>query len=544
MAAELGTARVNQGRESMDTTIDSRSYITVTGGTLMVLSAETGRPIGAPVAVGAESCIVGRNRHSHVVLDDRRVSTSHCELIATDRGVLLRDLESKNGTYVNQVRLESGSSVYLSVDSRIRCGETWLEFRCAESERVPISRADSFGALVGRSVPMRRLYAQLASLRSHELSVLVTGETGTGKELVAQAIHRSSVRSGGPLVVVDCTTIPSSLAESVLFGHEKGAFTGAVSRHVSPFLAAHGGTLFFDELGELPLDIQPKLLRALETRQIQSVGSNRPVPIDVRVVAATRRNLHAEMNSKQFREDLYYRFAQVVVDVPPLRARTEDIPDLVAHFLAYAGDPGAIDRIDTPSMNRFDSTRLARKRSAATKRRAGGVRTIGRRSHRIYGRTEHASELRRASRPRLVDESLSRAQTGDARRSRARLLLQAPRGDVRQSERDVQAFGAIAFDRAGTLGAPWSPGRGRVMANFRQGWRRFAMLNMALKSLRIRGWAENLPGDLSPPCEYRPKKRMSKRKSRDARLKSLRIRGWVENLPDRRHSANFFRLNA
>jgi integrase len=175
---------------------------------------------------------------------------------------------------------------------------------------------------------MRRLYAQLTSLRSHELSVLITGETGTGKELVAQAIHRSSVRSGGPLIVVDCTTIPSSLAESMLFGHEKGAFTGAVSRHVSPFLAAHGGTLFFDELGELPLDIQPKLLRALETRQIQSVGSNRPVPIDVRVVAATRRNLHAEMNSKQFREDLYYRFAQVVVDMPPLRARAEDIADL------------------------------------------------------------------------------------------------------------------------------------------------------------------------------------------------------------------------
>ena len=193
----------------------------------MVLSAETGRPIGAPVAVGAESCIVGRNRHSHVVLDDRRVSTSHCELIATDRGVLLRDLESKNGTYVNQVRLESGSSVYLSVDSRIRCGGRG-SVPVPESERVPISRADPLAPSSASPFRcLRRLYAQLASLRSHELSVLVTGETGTGKELVAQAIHQSSVRSGGPLVVVDCTTIPSSLAESVLFGHQKGAFTGA-----------------------------------------------------------------------------------------------------------------------------------------------------------------------------------------------------------------------------------------------------------------------------------------------------------------------------
>jgi len=200
---------------------------------------------------------------------------------------------------------------------------------------------------------MRRIYARLASLAPHDLSVLITGETGTGKELVAEALHRASRRAGGPFIVVDCTTIPASLAESRLFGHEKGAFTGAVSRQVSPFVEASGGTIFFDELGELPPEIQPKLLRALEARQIQSVGSTRYQAIDVRVVAATRRNMHDEINSKRFRDDLYHRFAQAIVHVPPLRERAEDIPDLVARFLADLGDPEAVTRIDKPTLDRL-----------------------------------------------------------------------------------------------------------------------------------------------------------------------------------------------
>jgi DNA-binding NtrC family response regulator len=200
---------------------------------------------------------------------------------------------------------------------------------------------------------MRRIYAQLAKMASHDLSVLVTGETGTGKELVARTIHEASRRREGPFVTIDCTTIPASLAESRLFGHEKGAFTGAVGQHTSPFVDAEGGTLFFDELGELPADIQPKLLRALEIRQIQSLGSNRYKPFDVRVIAATRRNLHVEMNAKRFRDDLYYRFAQVVVELPPLREHPGDIPDLVRRFLSDLGDPGAIGRLDQPSLDRL-----------------------------------------------------------------------------------------------------------------------------------------------------------------------------------------------
>jgi len=335
----------------MDTTIKSDQFVEVAGGTLVVLSPETGKPVGDPLPIGPRPCVVGRGDHCSVVLADPRASTSHCELVATDKGVLVRDLDSRNGTHVNQVRLERNSGVYLTADARLRCGQTWLAFQSAGREQVPISTSGAFGPLVGRSVAMRRIYAQLAKIAPHELSVLVTGETGTGKELVAQAIHHASRRREGPFVTLDCTTIPTSLAESKLFGHEKGAFTGAVAKHVSPFLHARGGTLFFDELGELPTDIQPKLLRALEARQIQSVGSNRYETTDVRVVAATRRNMHAEMNAKRFRDDLYYRFAQVVIEVPPLRERPEDIPDLVARFLADLGDPGALGRIDKPTMD-------------------------------------------------------------------------------------------------------------------------------------------------------------------------------------------------
>ena len=337
----------------IDSTVQGDEFIEVTGGALVVLSDEGGAPLGKAVPIGAEPCIVGRGGQCDVVIDDPRASTSHCELVATAKGVLLVDLDSKNGTYVNHVRLERRSAVYLTVDARIRCGQTWLAFRRADRRQVPISASSSFGPLVGRSLAMRRLYAKLGKTASHELNVLVTGETGTGKELVAKAIHAASRRRSGPFVIVDCTTIPASLAESRLFGHEKGAFTGAITRASSPFVEAHGGTIFFDELGELPADIQPKLLRVLEAREVQSIGSNRYQPIDVRIIAATRCNMHAELNAQRFRDDLYYRFAQVIVDVPPLRDRPEDIPDLIAKFLADLGDRSALGRIDGPSMDRL-----------------------------------------------------------------------------------------------------------------------------------------------------------------------------------------------
>jgi DNA-binding NtrC family response regulator len=334
----------------MDTTLKADDFIEVRGGSLSTLG-EGGQPVGQAVVVGPEPCLVGRGDHCKLVLTDPKVSTSHCEVVATSRGVRITDLGSKNGTYVNQVGVEKSHSVYLTTDAQLRIGDTWLLLRVAGQERVPLSTSGSFGPLVGGSATMRRIFAQLASIAPHDLSVLITGETGTGKELVAEAIHAASRRSDRPFVVVDCTAIPASLAESSLFGHERGAFTGASGKQTSPFVEAEGGTIFLDELGELPLELQPKLLRVLEARKIQSVGSRGYRPIDVRVVAATRRDLHNEMNGKNFRDDLYYRVAQTVVEIPPLRAHPEDIPDLVASFLRE--DPGAMARIAAPTFERL-----------------------------------------------------------------------------------------------------------------------------------------------------------------------------------------------
>jgi DNA-binding NtrC family response regulator len=183
--------------------------------------------------------------------------------------------------------------------------------------------------MVGTSPAMRRIFDLLAAIAPTSLSVLLTGETGTGKELAARAIHEASAWRQGPFVVVDCGAIPPSLAESILFGHEKGSFTGAHVARRGALAEADGGTLFLDEIGELPLEAQPKLLRALAERKVQRVGAVGFKPIQVRAIAATHHDLRAEIAEKRFRSDLYYRIAQVQVELPPLRARAEDIPTLI-----------------------------------------------------------------------------------------------------------------------------------------------------------------------------------------------------------------------
>jgi DNA-binding NtrC family response regulator len=192
--------------------------------------------------------------------------------------------------------------------------------------------------MVGRSVAMRRAFALLERAAASDATVLFRGETGTGKEAAAESIHAESRRAGGPFIVVDCGAIPSELLESELFGHEKGSFTGASSARDGAFLAAHGGTLFLDEIGELDLELQPKLLRALERREVKKVGQNRYIPVDVRVVAATNRDLKEEVNARRFRADLYYRLAVLDVVLPPLRERADDLPMLVEHLLGALGD--------------------------------------------------------------------------------------------------------------------------------------------------------------------------------------------------------------
>src|SRR5207245_7711557 len=181
---------------------------------------------------------------------------------------------------------------------------------------LPLADADSFGGLVGRSAIMRELFARLERLVTSDVTVLVTGETGTGKELVAEALHERSRRAGGPFVVVDCGAIAPNLIESELFGHERGAFTGANAARIGAFERADGGTLLLDEVGELALELQPKLLRALESREVRRVGGNRPIPTDIRIIAATNRDLLREVDRGNFREDLYYRLAVATVRVP------------------------------------------------------------------------------------------------------------------------------------------------------------------------------------------------------------------------------------
>jgi transcriptional regulator with GAF, ATPase, and Fis domain len=196
--------------------------------------------------------------------------------------------------------------------------------------------------MIGRSIAMRRVFAILERVAPTDQTVLVEGETGTGKELAAEAVHDESRRSGGAFVVFDCGAISGSLIESELFGHVRGSFTGAVADRPGAFEAASGGTLFLDEVGELPLDLQPKLLRALEQRQIRRVGSNTPRQVDVRIVAATNRALALEVDRGRFREDLYYRLAVIPLRLPPLRERLGDIPLLIHHFeKQFQGRPGS-----------------------------------------------------------------------------------------------------------------------------------------------------------------------------------------------------------
>ena len=275
---------------------------------------------------------VGARRGADLVLNDGKVSRTHFEIRLDATGYRVRDLESTNGTFVSGLRV---NDVYVQPGASIYAGESRLRFDpLDDSVEVALSSADRFGGMVGRSVVMRELFARLATVAPTDATVLVTGETGTGKELVAEALHEHSPRKGGPFVVLDCGAIPANLMESETFGHERGAFTGASAPHAGAFERADGGTLFLDEIGELPLEMQPKLLRALERKEIRRVGGAKMLQVNIRVVAATNRDLAVEVNKGRFREDLYYRLAVAHLAVPPLRERREDIPLLVEHILA------------------------------------------------------------------------------------------------------------------------------------------------------------------------------------------------------------------
>lgn len=273
---------------------------------------------------------IGTASDNDVVLTDPTVSRHHAEIHMTPEGLLLKDLGSTNGTFIGSLRV---AETYLGTDTECKLGYTHIEIRAhTEEHQVEIPSEHHLGQLVGASGPMRELYGYLRAVAPTPTTVLIQGESGSGKELVARTLHELSGREGS-LVVFDASVTDPEMVRNDLFGHVKGAFTGAAGSREGAFRRADKGTLFIDEIGELPLDLQPRLLRALENREVTPIGSDRPTRVDVRVVAATHRNLQAMVNEGGFRADLFFRLSVMPLRVPPLREIREDIPLLVQSFL-------------------------------------------------------------------------------------------------------------------------------------------------------------------------------------------------------------------
>ncbi|MBK6461823.1 MAG: sigma 54-dependent Fis family transcriptional regulator [Myxococcales bacterium] len=292
---------------------------------------------GLRVKVQGTRATIGSSAACSLVLADRSVSRVHCALEIGAAGIALKDLGSTNGTRVGEVTVRDADLLPGAV---VQLGASAFRVEVeGQGEIVPLSPRDAFGELVGESVAMRQLYSVLERVAPTDATLLLTGETGTGKDVAARSVHAASPRRGGPFVPVDCGAIPESLIESELFGHVRGAFTGAIHNRKGAFEEAHGGTLFLDEIGEMPVAMQAKLLRALESRSIRRVGATGLVPVDVRVIAATHRTLARSVNEGTFREDLYYRLAVVELTLPPLRARQGDVPLLARRFFERIAPP-------------------------------------------------------------------------------------------------------------------------------------------------------------------------------------------------------------
>jgi DNA-binding NtrC family response regulator len=319
------------------------------------------RPLGAIVTImGARAtprtfqlsggkCIVGSDKTCDVVVVEPTVSRTHLELELIPEGVSVRDLGSTNGTFYLGQRVEK---MVLGIGGRLTVGgvATLVVEADTESLQEGLSfEGEEYRGIAGVSPAMRRLFAVLQRLEGSLVSVLVEGESGVGKELLARALHQGSRASQGPNVRVNCGAIPRDLVASELFGHKRGAFTGAIEARKGAFETADGGTLFLDEIGELPLEVQPMLLRALEEGEIRAVGGDQPKQVKVRVIAATNRNLEAEVRAGRFREDLFYRLAVVRLYVPPLRQRLDDIEPLARRFGVAAG----VDHIPEPIMEKL-----------------------------------------------------------------------------------------------------------------------------------------------------------------------------------------------
>jgi transcriptional regulator with GAF, ATPase, and Fis domain len=300
---------------------------------LTVVEAPEDRATGTRVVVEASQpsrMLVGSSEACTLRLDDPLVSRRHFALDLGEDGLRITDLSSTNGTTVDGVMLVEG---IMRGGEIVRVGQTALRVDRLDVSTAPVLTDDtSFGRVLGASVEMRRLYPLCERLAQSDVAVVIEGETGTGKEALAEALHETGPRADAPYVVFDCTSVHGPLMESELFGHEKGAFTGAIATRKGVFELAHGGTLLIDEIGDLDLALQPKLLRAVERGEIRRVGGDRPIKVDVRVIAATRRDLDQEVAAGRFREDLFHRLAVARVELPPLRRRRGDVAILARHY--------------------------------------------------------------------------------------------------------------------------------------------------------------------------------------------------------------------
>jgi DNA-binding NtrC family response regulator len=321
------TAKGKKGKLTRRIPVQGDKEFPLQSGKLVVIS---GANLQRAFAIEGKKVAIGSQEDNHCVLNDPTVSRHHAVIEETGQGYVVRDLGSTNGTYLNGILIREA---YLEYGAIIGLGNTRLQFvPLQERVEIPPSEEDYFGDVFGGSLEMRRIFTMLKKIAPSDVTVTIEGETGTGKELVARAIHSHSQRAHGPFVVIDCGSISQNLMESELFGHERGAFTGATQTRRGAFEMGDGGTVFIDEIGELGLEMQPKLLRVLEQREVRRVGGNEIFHANVRVIAATNRDLASEVQKGRFREDLFYRISVVRIHLPPLRKREEDIPFLVQRF--------------------------------------------------------------------------------------------------------------------------------------------------------------------------------------------------------------------
>ena len=300
---------------------------------------------------------IGKSPDNQLHLDDMTVSRYHVELTLRRGDIEVRDLESMNGTFIGEVRV---ARALVRPGTKLTIGANTVLLSAEINGGSPSIRPEpedlpELPGVIAKSPAMRKVVEKIGRLAGSNVSVLLHGETGTGKEVLARSLHELSPRRNGPFEVVDCGSMAPTLIASELFGHERGAFTGAHGEHAGAFERAHGGTVFLDEIGELPIDLQPMLLGVLERRRFKRVGGVKERRVDVRVIAATHRDLRSATNVGTFRADLYFRLAVARVEIPPLRERPEDIPALVRRFAEeLSGDPG-VQPFDRQTLTALES---------------------------------------------------------------------------------------------------------------------------------------------------------------------------------------------